>query len=78
MRFRAARLFLFEPSLVRVAIWLIAQEDSQPTEYQIKAAFIFQFREICGVADAAFQSLLTDRVGVLRRKSFSRRAREND
>jgi hypothetical protein len=43
MRFRAAKLFFLSLLIVGVGIPADAQEDSQPTEYQIKAAFIFNF-----------------------------------
>src|SRR5215813_3938676 len=43
MRFRAARMLLVSLLFLRGGIAVDAQEDSQPTEYQIKAAFIFNF-----------------------------------
>lgn len=54
MRFRAARLFLLSLLLLRVASLADAQEDSQPTEYQIKAAFIFNFAKFVEWPTAAF------------------------
>jgi YfiR/HmsC-like len=54
MRFRAARLFLLGLLLLRGGIAVDAQEDSQPTEYQIKAAFIFNFAKFVEWPSAAF------------------------
>ena len=54
MRFRAARLFLLSLLFFRVGILADAQEDSQPTEYQIKAAFIFNFAKFVEWPAAAF------------------------
>jgi len=69
MRFRAARCF-FEPSLVESGNLVDAQEDSQPTEYQIKAAFIFNFAKFVEWPTAAFPKASSPIVvGVLRRKS---------
>jgi hypothetical protein len=54
MRFRAARLFVLSLLLLRVGNLVDAQEDSQPTEYQIKAAFIFNFAKFVEWPAAAF------------------------
>lgn len=54
MRFRAARIFLLSLLLLRVGTLVDAQEDSQPTEYQIKAAFIFHFAKFVEWPAAAF------------------------
>src|SRR5436190_7483234 len=54
MRFRAARLLLLSLLLLRVGAPANAQEDSQPTEYQIKAAFIFNFAKFVESPAAAF------------------------
>jgi hypothetical protein len=54
MRFRAARLFLLSLLLLRGGSLADAQEDSQPTEYQIKAAFIFNFAKFVEWPAAAF------------------------
>jgi hypothetical protein len=54
MRFRAARLFLLSLLLLRVGSLVDAQEDSQPSEYQIKAAFIFNFAKFVEWPAAAF------------------------
>src|SRR5215475_4982677 len=54
MRFRAAKLFFLSLLFMRVGILAVAQEDSQPTEYQIKAAFIFNFAKFVEWPAAAF------------------------
>ena len=54
MRFRATRLFVLSLLLLRVGTLVDAQEDSQPTEYQIKAAFIFNFAKFVEWPAAAF------------------------
>jgi hypothetical protein len=43
MRFRAAGLFPLSLMLLQVSSLAYAKEDSGPEEYQIKAAFIFEF-----------------------------------
>jgi len=53
MRFRAVR-FLLSLLLLRAGGLADAQEDSQPTEYQIKAAFIFNFAKFVEWPAAAF------------------------
>ena len=54
MRFRAVRLFLLSLLLLRGGVPVDAQEDSQPTEYQIKAAFIFNFAKFVEWPAAVF------------------------
>jgi hypothetical protein len=54
MRFRAAKLFFLSLLIVGVGIPADAQEDSQPTEYQIKAAFIFNFAKFVEWPTTAF------------------------
>src|SRR5258705_11226222 len=54
MRCRAARLLLLSFVLLRGGSLADAQEDSQPTEYQIKAAFIFNFAKFVEGPAAAF------------------------
>lgn len=55
MRFRATRLFFLSLLLLRVGTLVDAQEDTQPTEYQIKAAFIFNFAKFVEWPAAAFE-----------------------
>jgi hypothetical protein len=54
MRFRAAGLLLLSLLFVRGGRPANAQEDSQPTEYEIKAAFIFNFAKFVEWPAAAF------------------------
>jgi hypothetical protein len=71
MRFRAARLFLLGLLLLRAGGLADAQEDSQPTEYQIKAAFIFNFAKFVEWPAAAFAKASSPMVvGVLGENPF--------
>jgi len=71
MRFRAARLFVLSLLILRVGILAVAQEDSQPTEYQIKAAFIFNFAKFVEWPAAAFPKASSPMVvGVLGENPF--------
>jgi hypothetical protein len=71
MRFRAARLFVLSLLILRVGILAVAQEDSQPTEYQIKAAFIFNFAKFVEWPAAAFPKATSPMVvGVLGENPF--------
>jgi hypothetical protein len=71
MRFRAARLFIFSLLLLRAASLVNAQEDAQPTEYQIKAAYIFNFAKFVEWPMSAFpQASSPIVVGVLGENPF--------
>src|SRR5262245_52243456 len=71
MRFRAARLFALSLLVLRGGSLVDAQEDSQPTEYQIKAAFIFNFAKFVEWPAAAFQKNSSPMVvGVLGENPF--------
>jgi hypothetical protein len=72
MRFRAAKLFLLSLLLLRVGVLAHAQEDSQPSEYQIKAAFIFNFAKFVEWPAAAFPKASSPLiVGVLGENPFN-------
>jgi hypothetical protein len=71
MRFRAARLFVLSLVLLRGGSLVDAQEESQPTEYQIKAAFIFNFAKFVEWPAAAFSKASSPIVvGVLGENPF--------
>jgi hypothetical protein len=71
MRFRAARLFLLSLLFLRVGSLADGQEDTQPTEYQIKAAFIFNFAKFVEWPAAAFPKASSPMVvGVLGENPF--------
>jgi hypothetical protein len=70
MRFQATRLFILSLLLLRVGA-LVAQEDSQPSEYQIKAAFIFNFAKFVEWPAAALPKASTPIiVGVIGENPF--------
>jgi hypothetical protein len=71
MRFCAARLLLVSLLFLKGGGLVDAQEDSQPTEYQIKAAFIFNFAKFVEWPATAFPKASSPMlVGVLGENPF--------